>query len=94
MFASYFVTTTVHLYFLSGWVISPAVGTPILPSLPLFVYLTMVNHKIYNVSIKLTQQEYVLKSALFFHDRIHLKNSVFWDVTPCGSCKNRRFGGT
>jgi hypothetical protein len=23
-----------------------------------------------------------------------LKNCVFWDVTPCGSCKNRRFGGT
>jgi hypothetical protein len=22
-----------------------------------------------------------------------LKNVVFWDVTPCGSCKNRRFGG-
>jgi hypothetical protein len=22
------------------------------------------------------------------------KNSVFWDVTPCGSCKNRRFEGT
>jgi hypothetical protein len=22
-----------------------------------------------------------------------LKNSVFWDVTPCGSCKNRRLGG-
>jgi hypothetical protein len=22
------------------------------------------------------------------------KNCVFWDVTPCGSCKNRRFGGT
>jgi hypothetical protein len=21
------------------------------------------------------------------------KKSVFWDVTPCGSCKNRRFGG-
>jgi hypothetical protein len=20
------------------------------------------------------------------------KNIVFWDVTPCGSCKNRRFG--
>jgi hypothetical protein len=25
---------------------------------------------------------------------ISLKNCVFWDVTPCGSCKNRRFGGT
>jgi hypothetical protein len=22
------------------------------------------------------------------------KNGVFWDVTPCGSCKNRCFGGT
>jgi hypothetical protein len=25
---------------------------------------------------------------------LNLKNGVFWDVTPCGSCKNRRFGGT
>jgi hypothetical protein len=23
-----------------------------------------------------------------------LKNGVFWDVTPCGSCKNRHFWGT
>jgi hypothetical protein len=23
-----------------------------------------------------------------------VKNGVFWVVTPCGSCKNRRFGGT
>jgi hypothetical protein len=23
-----------------------------------------------------------------------IKNGVFWDVIPCGSCKNRRFGGT
>jgi hypothetical protein len=23
-----------------------------------------------------------------------LKNGVFWDVTLCGSCKNRRFAGT
>jgi hypothetical protein len=23
-----------------------------------------------------------------------MKNVVFWDFTPCGSCKNRRFGGT
>jgi hypothetical protein len=25
---------------------------------------------------------------------LSLKNGVFWVVTPCGSCKNRRFGGT
>jgi hypothetical protein len=23
-----------------------------------------------------------------------MKNGVFWVVTPCDSCKNRRFGGT
>jgi hypothetical protein len=23
---------------------------------------------------------------------VTMKNVVFWDVTPCGSCKNRRFG--
>jgi hypothetical protein len=25
---------------------------------------------------------------------VKMKNGIFWDVTPCGSCKNRRFGGT
>jgi hypothetical protein len=25
---------------------------------------------------------------------VTMKNNVFWDVTPYGSCKNRRFGGT
>jgi hypothetical protein len=23
-----------------------------------------------------------------------MKNDIFLDVTPCGSCKNRRFGGS
>jgi hypothetical protein len=25
---------------------------------------------------------------------VTMKIGVFWDVMPCGSCKNRRFGGT
>jgi hypothetical protein len=25
---------------------------------------------------------------------VTMKNGVFWDVTPCGSCKSRRIGGT
>jgi hypothetical protein len=25
---------------------------------------------------------------------VPMKNGGFWDVMPCGSCKNRRFGGT
>jgi hypothetical protein len=24
---------------------------------------------------------------------VTMNNGVFWDVTLCGSCKNRRFGG-
>jgi hypothetical protein len=25
---------------------------------------------------------------------VTMKNVIFWDATPCGSCKNRRFGAT
>jgi hypothetical protein len=25
---------------------------------------------------------------------VTMKNALFWDVKPCGSCRNRRFGGT
>jgi hypothetical protein len=27
-------------------------------------------------------------------EEVIMKNGVFWDVTPCGSCKNRSFKGT
>jgi hypothetical protein len=47
----------------------------------------------------------ILKYTLNFLDKcIHvrfevstavtMKNGVFWDLTPFGSCKNRGFGGT
>jgi hypothetical protein len=42
----------------------------------------------------------VLHLGKFFNVRfeifmaVTMKNGVFWDVTPCGSCKNRRFRGT
>jgi hypothetical protein len=29
-----------------------------------------------------------------YENKLIIKNGVFWDVTPCGSCKNLRFGGT
>jgi hypothetical protein len=36
-----------------------------------------------------------LKKAIYVGKQIYLlKNGVFCDVTACGSCKNRRFGGT
>jgi hypothetical protein len=36
----------------------------------------------------------VFFSKLQSNTRLFLKNGVFWVVTPCGSCKNRRYGGT
>jgi hypothetical protein len=36
----------------------------------------------------------VVRLHFFFEVYLLLKNGVFWVVTPCGSCKNRRFGGT
>jgi hypothetical protein len=40
-----------------------------------------------NVRIMFTLVRFEVFSA------VTMKNCVFWDVTPCGSCKNRRFGG-
>jgi hypothetical protein len=34
-----------------------------------------------------------LKMKKIYSPKI-MENGVFWDVTLCGSCKNRRFGGT
>jgi hypothetical protein len=36
----------------------------------------------------------LLSKAIFPVMQFIVKNGVFWDVTPCGSCKNRCFGGT
>jgi hypothetical protein len=37
----------------------------------------------------------ILKQVQTYYQIILImKKGVFWDVTPCGSCKNLRFGGT
>jgi hypothetical protein len=39
--------------------------------------------------------DFVWREYQKFHQRnLNMKNGVFWVVTPCGSCKNRRVGGT
>jgi hypothetical protein len=35
-----------------------------------------------------------MKQSSWINVVLSVKNGVFWDVTPGGSCKNRRFGGT
>jgi hypothetical protein len=36
----------------------------------------------------------IFYNIILKYKEISLKNCVFWDVTPCGSGQNRRFGGT
>jgi hypothetical protein len=43
-------------------------------------------------SISLRTSTRLLRFEVF--TAMNMKNCVFWDVTPCGSCKNRRLGGT
>jgi hypothetical protein len=41
------------------------------------------------------RQYFVYKHSTDIPNRVEtVKNAVFWNVTPCGSCKNRRFGAT
>jgi hypothetical protein len=45
------------------------------------------------LSLKWTDEEWPLVRFEVF-TAVTMKNGVFWDVTSCGSCKNRHFGGT
>jgi hypothetical protein len=42
---------------------------------------------------KWDEQEVCLERLRVFM-AVTMKNTIFWNVTPCSSCKNRLFGGT
>jgi hypothetical protein len=44
-------------------------------------------------SFVLTQTSYLIIRFEVF-TAVTMKNGALWDVMPCGSFKNRRFGGT
>jgi hypothetical protein len=60
----------------------------------------LLNTTKHKVSVTRPVSVHPLKRTNFHYVRfevftaVTIKNGVFWDVTPCGSCKNRRFGGT
>jgi hypothetical protein len=54
----------------------------------LLLFLLSIYIYIYIYKIKI----YCVRSEAIM--AVTMKNGVFWDVTPCGSCKNRRFGET
>jgi hypothetical protein len=39
-------------------------------------------------------KQYMVSVRFEAFTAVTMMNDVFWDVTPCGSCKNRRFGGS
>jgi hypothetical protein len=46
------------------------------------------------ISVIYIQMALDIHKSVFTQKISDMKNGVFWDVTPCGSCKNRSFGGT
>jgi hypothetical protein len=61
--------------------------------------LTTFSNIRFAVFTAMTKKEAVLwdiKTYVIFEvfTAVTMKNGAFWDVTLCGSCKNRRFGGT
>jgi hypothetical protein len=54
-------------------------------------YITNVKRHHHNTNIEIWNH---VTSETRRVNGFHVKNAVFWVVAPCGSCKNRRFGGT
>jgi hypothetical protein len=55
--------------------------------------IKIANRSVQNVS-QFTYLGMTATNQNLIWEEIKRKNGVFWVVTPCGSCKNRRFGGT
>jgi hypothetical protein len=76
-------------------------GTAALLSFYSAVLLNISKNKIFfflNTFCHTAVQDRVLNSFTVYvrfeiFTAVTMKNDVFWDVTLCGSCKNRRFGG-
>jgi hypothetical protein len=63
-----------------------------LTSLLCYVFVTPWLSKTSAFWLSLNTSGQNVRSEVF--TAVTMKNGVFWDVTPCGSCKNRRFEGT
>jgi hypothetical protein len=44
-----------------------------------------------NTNLEIRKACHCVRSEVFM--AVTMKNTVFWDATSCGSCRNRRFGG-
>jgi hypothetical protein len=62
---------------------------------------TIVNRGSIAICVIYISTNFIIKFFIYVHSvrfevftAVTMKNGVFWDVTPCGFCNNRRFGGT
>jgi hypothetical protein len=78
------ITNTRHVTLYSQYVLQ--LLTPVLPSRFASCTNSPSNLALPHQTLTLVTRH--IPTSLF------IKNGVFWVVTPCGSCKNRRFGGT
>jgi hypothetical protein len=46
-----------------------------------------------NKDIELELKQLLILWIVWSDTVVTMQHSVLWDVTPCGSCKNRSFGG-
>jgi hypothetical protein len=54
---------------------------------------TMLHCLVYNAGNCMTNW-YIIYVRFEVLTEVNMENGVFWYVSPCGSCKNRLFGGT
>jgi hypothetical protein len=64
------------------------------------MFINMLNilitsaHQVYNTTKLATEINCFINCVRFeVFTVVTMKNAVFWDVTPCGSCKNQRLRG-
>jgi hypothetical protein len=72
----------------------PTINTPAPPIIFAGDMNVITSNKNLDDFCMLSNKVVSFRGKLFATNKLTLKNCVFWDVTPCGSCKNRRFGGT
>jgi hypothetical protein len=91
--------TFAHIVYLRS-IIWLLVTANVVPSSPILVTLMMEAIRFSETSI-LTRatrtnilEDNVLHVRFEVFTAVTMKNGVFWDVTPCDSCKNRVFRGT
>jgi hypothetical protein len=76
--------------------ISSTCGFSSLALLLLHQILTIAHHRCGDYGIYADAGRRKQKATLYnfyVFTEVTMKNGVFWDVMPCGCCKNRRFGG-